>query len=271
VTRPAAAGDDDHLDRLHDLLGRLRQLDPNASMGAVDDAPALRLRARRADVRRRLLAELQAEHDRGLHDLQVSLDAIVARAPARLRPPTPKVTATRPVTPTETYWSPTAIVGWRGWQVRQGLLQGAKRAWASPRYSAGCLRGRSEILAADVPHSNGECTFPPCGIYASKEPEPIVDMFIDLGTPIALGLVELTGKVVEHEYGYRAAAATAVAMVLVVDARMAVVVGAERVAELFARPESFFGSTATGEVATPARLIEALARLRRDRAVGTAA
>jgi hypothetical protein len=271
VTTAVAPGGDDHQQRLEELLAQLRRLDPSASLGSTGDAASVRFRARSNDLRARLQAARQAQHDRGRDDLTAALDAIVARAPQRLRPVFKPRPATRPFDPNEAFWSPTAILGFRGWQITDRVLHGAKRAWPTPRYVAGCLRGSQEILTTDVPHTRGECGAPPCGIYATKEPGPIVDMFIDLGAPFALGLVELAGKVVEHEYGYRAAEATAVAMVVIVGGR---VVNVDRVPatglfddrtpmeSLFEDARPFVDEASRGPVVGPEQLREILSTLR---------
>jgi hypothetical protein len=74
-----------------------------------------------------------------------------------------------------------------------------------------CLRGLS---GEDLPHPVSRCGPPACGIYAVKS----LDMFAhDLARGAVdrtiVGVVGMTGKVIEHEDGYRAQAATVVAIV----------------------------------------------------------
>lgn len=261
MTTAVASDGDDHRRRLEELLAELRRLDPGASLGTVGDAAAVRFRARRADLRARIQAARLAAHDRGRDDLTAAVDAIVARAPKNLRPVVMPRPATRPFDPDETYWSPAAILGFRGWRITGGVLHGAKRAWPTPHYVAGCLRGNQEIPSAEVPHTRGECGAPPCGVYATKEPPPIVDMFIDLGAPIAIGLVELSGKVVEHEYGYRGAEATAVAMVVIAGSR-ATIVARAAMNRLFEDARPFVDEARRGAVIGPQKLRETLITLR---------
>ncbi len=273
MTTAFASDGDDHRKRLEELLALLRRLDPDASLGAPDDAVSVRFRARQADFRARFLAAQLAEHDRGRDDLTAALDAIIGRAPARLRPTRLPRPATPRFDPNDVFWSPTPILGFRGWHVRDGRLHGAVRPWPTPIHHAGCVkRGRQDVAPAiDVPHTNGECGRPACGIYATKEPGPIVDMFIDLGGAVAVGIVELSGKVVEHEYGYRAGVAMAVAMVVVAGSR-AVVVDRSHAGTLFpdrspmdglfADPHPFVERALRGAVVGPESLRDMLLGLR---------
>ncbi len=109
-------------------------------------------------------------------------------------------------------WSPFAIRGYRVWWLRSGRLQGAARVvWDEPHLRAVCGRrvGRDE-----VPHSDGNCGPPACGIYAAKHPGVLMREF-SMAWDGAIGLVELSGKVVEHTAGYRALEAQVVALGLV--------------------------------------------------------
>ena len=113
-------------------------------------------------------------------------------------------------------WSPFAIRAYRIWHLRQGRLYGAARMrWEEPELTAVCGRGAGRD---EVPHSDGRCGVPPCGIYAAKHPDLLVRNFA-VAWPGAMGLVELTGKVVEHAEGYRAQRARVVALAVVAGGR----------------------------------------------------
>lgn len=89
--------------------------------------------------------------------------------------------------PDEAFWSPTAVVGWRGWTWSNGALHGMWLEWPTPSLTAGCRHG------CEKP-PRWSCT---CGIYATMDRNHVTHGNV-------LGEVELTGRVVEHEHGYRA-------------------------------------------------------------------
>jgi|FLYL01.1.fsa_nt_gi hypothetical protein len=92
--------------------------------------------------------------------------------------------------PAEEFWSPEPPVGWRGWMWRDGTLHGVRVPWPRPILEAECNLG-----CRPVP--GWLCG---CGIYATK------DRWNAWRTPI-IGKVALSGRVIEHEEGYRAARA----------------------------------------------------------------
>jgi hypothetical protein len=106
--------------------------------------------------------------------------------------PTPWVTTTPE--PGEEFWSPEEIEGWRVWSWTGKILKGSfEHDWASTALDADC------VVCSEPP--GWDC---PCGIYAMKErrslppPRP--------GSAI-VGKVALSGRVIEHEDGYRASRA----------------------------------------------------------------
>ncbi len=106
-------------------------------------------------------------------------------------------------------WSPTPVLAFRAWRLEDGLLCGAVEVWATESLVATC---HSDAGADEVPHSDGRCGTPACGIYALKRVADIRDV---TGWPVermALGLVALSGKVVEHALGYRAQEAQILAL-----------------------------------------------------------
>jgi hypothetical protein len=115
-------------------------------------------------------------------------------------------------------WSPCPIMGYRLWWIEEGRLCGVKLPWKTPTLTATCLR-RGDL--GEIPHSDGSCGRLGCGVYAAKTVDPLYRDFNvwDLDD-FAIGLVALTGKVVEHDDGYRAAAATVVALGARLDGRM---------------------------------------------------
>lgn len=108
-------------------------------------------------------------------------------------------------------WTPRAIRGFRMWRVKPGGLHGATNVhWSSPTMEATCLRS---VPLEDVPHREARCGPPACGIYTTKRLEDLDPGKAGwLGTDQAVGVVAMSGKVVEHDNGYRAARATVVAI-----------------------------------------------------------
>jgi hypothetical protein len=108
------------------------------------------------------------------------------------------------------------VFAYRAWSIAQNRLRGVCVAWPVPTVMARCLDygRRAGADRTDVPHTDGSCGPPPCGIYATKTAAAALDA-IEHDGPLALGVVALSGKVVEHEHGYRAAAATAVGLLVV--------------------------------------------------------
>ena len=93
--------------------------------------------------------------------------------------------------PTEEFWSPEAVAGWRAWQWTGSVLRGVVSEWTTQRFVAWCDY-------CDEPPGWDH----PCGIYAVSRPSEVGAMFP--GKPDVVGRVELSGLVIEHESGYRA-------------------------------------------------------------------
>ncbi len=106
-------------------------------------------------------------------------------------------------------WSPIPILAFRAWTVEGGRLRGAVEPWAGLSMEATC---RTTGGSHEVPHTDGRCGLPACGIYALKRAEAIGRVTGWSTAHLALGLVALTGKVVEHEHGYRAQRAEILAL-----------------------------------------------------------
>jgi hypothetical protein len=183
--------------------------------------------------------------ERGRRDLEQRLAAIVARAPTRYIPPSPPSPTTRLMWPDRgpdrlpVLWSPTAVLGFRAWRMMKTGMNGAVKRWRTPIYAAGCVTGTVERTDAEVPHTDGECANPPCGVYAVKEPSEITAKL----TPIwnAMGMVALSGKVVEHEIGYRAAHGTVVAIVVHKHGKLHRFENEDSIARLFRAGEAALG------------------------------
>lgn len=130
-------------------------------------------------------------------------------------------------------WSPTPVLGYRLWSWRQGGLHGAWERWMTPTKTATCRAGDDE-----VPHSDGRCGRLGCGVYAAKDLRPLLEEHTRPNANGYLaGLVELTGKVVEHEHGYRAARGEVVSAALVGTDRMVLTDDSTTLSDLFNDPD----------------------------------
>jgi hypothetical protein len=107
-------------------------------------------------------------------------------------------------------WSPWPIHAFRMWGVTNGGLVGMVERWPGPEMEATC---KKLPLNPDVPHTDVRCGEPRCGIYAAKRPDPIFEEIPSEGG-WAIGLVALSGKIVEHDLGFRAQRARVEAIVI---------------------------------------------------------
>lgn len=136
-------------------------------------------------------------------------------------------------------WSPEPVLGFRLWAVRKGGLYGVRTRWRHRTLSAICAAVSGD---AEIPHTDGRCGRLGCGVYASKEWDPLRHGFgIDKIGDFAAAVVALTGKVVEHDKGYRAATATVVALGVVRGARLLLTAEADEIEAIFADPGAIAG------------------------------
>lgn len=116
--------------------------------------------------------------------------------------------ATRSRSRSTPHWTPVPIVGYRAWRVYRNGLRGSRAWWPGPVHEARCRVDPSSPRL--VPHDDGRCGRLGCGVYALADPGDVRSV-LGTASPVVLGAVALTGKVVEHEAGYRAARAEVVA------------------------------------------------------------
>ncbi len=134
-------------------------------------------------------------------------------------------------------WSPSPIRGYRMWRIEDNTMLGSQQMpWGSPAITARCLR---DVPGDDIPHAEARCGPPACGVYATKDlsmfPLKVVQSSWD---GYALGVVSLTGKVVEHEQGYRGARASVVGIAARLGDRWLTTARPAHIESLFADPES---------------------------------
>jgi hypothetical protein len=154
-------------------------------------------------------------------------------------------------------WSPVPVLGYRIWSILDGRLHGARMVWTTPDMRARCATAGGP--EDEIPHSDGRCGRLGCGVYAAKRIRPLLDEILP-ARPVhfVAGLVELGGKVVEHERGYRAASAEVVAAVAVYAGRLLTTDDPAVIARLFADPGPILESAAAGAI-PPDRLRDTVA------------
>ena len=132
-------------------------------------------------------------------------------------------------------WSPWPVFGYRIWTIQNGGLHGARVQWRSPELTATCPYGPLE----NVPHDNRRCGPPSCGIYAVKRIGTLLNSYpIEDPSHFAIGLVALSGRVVEHTRAYRAQHARTAAIGAVVGRRMILTSDRQRLHEVFTDVET---------------------------------
>lgn len=194
-------------DDLRGLLGQLERLRERYG-GAPDVEHELPLRSsiarrrNRIDVIRRHIDELSAEAatlERELVGYRAGLIAHLTNLVESVRRDNHEA------------WSPTPVMGYRMWALLHDRIEGVRTVWPTSRLRATCGAGYDDV---EIPHTDGRCGRLGCGVYAAKQPEPVIESFRpDSGYRYAAGRVALSGKVVEHDTGYRAEVAQVVAVV----------------------------------------------------------
>lgn len=130
-------------------------------------------------------------------------------------------------------WSPTAVTGYRLWVIDDGIVRGATgHIWAWTSMDASCKAADPDD---DIPHTNRMCSRigHGCGIYAALTVDSVAP---ETPTDWVMGTVHLSGKVVEHESGYRAARAEVSGVVARAGDRTLVTDEPRLLAALFADP-----------------------------------
>ncbi len=131
-------------------------------------------------------------------------------------------------------WSPAPVHGFRVWRIEDDRVMGNQLHWREHELEATCLR---EIPGEDLPHPVDRCGPPACGIYAVKDlamfPSEVSGGLINRSV---VGVVAMTGKVIEHELGYRAARARVVALCATIDGRTLITDDEDDIRAVFAGP-----------------------------------
>lgn len=158
-------------------------------------------------------------------------------------------------------WSPTPVVGYRVWGIVDDLVLGATgHRWETPVMAAECAGARPDD---DLPHTDHLCSTVGhgCGIYAAARPSLVAPQ----ATNWILGIVLLSGKVVEHEHGFRAAHARVAGVVAHGGGRRLVTDDADMIERLFIEPgETLDEVGEVGHALEGTELIEAVEGLERS-------
>jgi hypothetical protein len=137
-------------------------------------------------------------------------------------------------------WSPTPVLGFRLWMLNDNKLVGARQVWETPSFVASCVAYPD---LDEIPHTDGRCGRLGCGVYATKEFDSLLEHHVrESDRSYAAGSVAMTGKVVEHEDGYRAAQAEVVALALIGDDREVYTTDRDLIAEAFGDPLAILGA-----------------------------
>lgn len=210
----------DVLQTLRDRYGE----DPGADKVPVDRLTVRQNRLHsRLEVVEEQLAELVAERRRLLEEdarIELMRTALVDDVADRIR------------RKHQEGWSPSPVTGYRVWAVVEDRLQGATgHVWDTPRLEAECDRSRGN---RDLPHTDHLCSRfgHGCGIYAAKDPGRLEEG----KSAWVVGIVHLSGKVVEHEHGYRAFRARVVAVAAQAEGRLLATCDPDLIGDLFAGP-----------------------------------
>lgn len=146
-------------------------------------------------------------------------------------------------------WSPTPPRGFRVWRVESGAMWGNQVTWPEPSLVGRCLRS---IPGDDVPHAMRLCGPPACGIYAVKSLDTFpADVAGCEFRDMAVGVVALAGKVIEHELGYRAQRASVVSLAIHHGGRRVVTKRASEIEALFHAPTDAIARLESSSFSSP--------------------
>lgn len=185
-----------------------------------------------------LSADLRGNHTAAIEALEVCISRAAdtkRRESVRHRRSELERAAAVVVSDTDPMWSPVALIGYRAWNMRPDGMYGAWKRWKAPQLSATCRKGDG------VPHANGQCgsiAFG-CGIYAAKDPTRLMRAYgLGPSASVAIGVVTLEGRVVEHEKGYRAEQVRVVALVTVDEDDIRIIEDSDELANVFDDPNA---------------------------------
>ena len=213
-----------------DRYGDLDDLEP---LDRIDHAIATRI------ARMKQLRQIADEVNAEIRSFELEIEGIEKGAEALLGDLLPRIARRF-----DEAWSPTPVLGFRLWATSESGMHGVRQQWREPTLRATCAATSND---AEVPHTDGRCGRLGCGIYAAKDASRLLSEFAPaLRSSFAVGLVGLSGKVVEHERGYRGEKAVVLAVAAIANMR----------AGFMSEPahlETFFAS---GDISVPLETFE---------------
>ena len=131
-------------------------------------------------------------------------------------------------------WTPIPITSFTMWRLIDSTMHDGCVPWRTSVAVGTCHRSTE----SPAPHATDQCAASGCGIVAMKS-AGMLDGF-DHDSMIAIGRLEMSGRVVEHEHGFRAELAEVVALIATDGQRWFRSHDRGQIEELFATPEQTF-------------------------------
>lgn len=146
-------------------------------------------------------------------------------------------------------WSPRPLAGYTAFTVEDDALSDGDHRWTSAKIDPVCPLERPLL-----PHIHGPCRERACGVIAWKSTGSLPDPTGSSMTVLAA--VDLAGKIVEHEHGYRAAHGVIAAVLAIDGTNWLRTREAERIAEFCSSPGATFAKYASAIPSTAMLYVE---------------
>ena len=134
-----------------------------------------------------------------------------------------------------TDWTPIPIASFTMWELSGETMDDGAVAWRSRTAVGTC----DHSAAGDLPHTTKACARGGCGIVGFRDLSKLGDVPSD--GLVGVGRLHMSGRVVEHEHGYRAELAEVVALIATDGGRWFRTRDHNQIDDFFASPEATFG------------------------------
>lgn len=134
-----------------------------------------------------------------------------------------------------TDWTPIPIVSFTMWELSGNTMRDDAVSWRGRRAVGTC----DGSAAGDLPHTTEACARGGCGIVGFRDLGLLGDVPSD--DLVCVGRLHMSGRVVEHEHGYRAELAEVVALIATDGSRWFRTRDRGQIDDFFATPEATFG------------------------------